>query len=70
MNKTTQSIDHVPDAYMVRAKELCEWLGIGRATLWRWQREGNICKPVRLSPGVTAWTVGDIRIWLKSRSRG
>jgi prophage regulatory protein len=34
------------------------------STWWRWVRNGNAPKPVKLGPSVTAWRVGDLRDWL------
>ncbi|UUZ49505.1 AlpA family phage regulatory protein [Massilia sp. B-10] len=31
-----------------------------RATLWRWVAAGTFPKPVKLSPGVTAWDNDDL----------
>ena len=37
---------------------------ISHATWWRYVKAGNAPQPVKISPGVTAWRVGDIRAWL------
>jgi prophage regulatory protein len=37
------------------------------ATLWRAVKAGRFPRPVKLSDGVTAWRVEDIRAWMKSR---
>ncbi|UUZ55061.1 AlpA family phage regulatory protein [Massilia sp. H-1] len=33
---------------------------VSRATLWRWVAAGTFPKPVKLSPGVTAWDNDDL----------
>jgi prophage regulatory protein len=70
MPNEKQTLDSAPDAAMVRANQICGWLGIGRATLWRWQKDGHIVPPVRLSGRVTAWRVGDVRKWLDAKAQG
>lgn len=34
------------------------------STWWRYVKAGNAPQPIKISPGVTAWRVGDIRAWL------
>jgi prophage regulatory protein len=40
---------------------------ISPATLWRKVKVGEFPKPVKLSAGVTAWRVEDVRAWMQSR---
>ena len=37
----------------VRDKDLAEYFGISRPTVWRWVKAGRLPKPVRFSPGCT-----------------
>lgn len=37
------------------------------ATLWRKVADGTFPKPLKLSPGCTAWRVEDIREWMAQR---
>jgi predicted DNA-binding transcriptional regulator AlpA len=37
------------------------------ATLWRKVKAGEFPEPVKLSVGVTAWRVEDIRAWMDSK---
>ena len=32
-------------------------------TLWRWAREGNFPRPIKLAPGVTVWKAEDVEAW-------
>ena len=48
----------------IRAKELLRLVPISKATLWRWVGSGEFPTPIKLSPGVTAWRVADVRQWL------
>jgi len=38
------------------------------ATLWRRVKAGAFPRPVKLSPGVTAFRVEEVRAWIESRS--
>lgn len=38
------------------------------ATLWRKVSLGEFPAPVKLSVGVTAWKVEDVRAWIEARS--
>ncbi len=37
----------------VRDKDLAEYFGISRPTVWRWVKAGRLPQPVRFSPGCT-----------------
>ncbi len=39
------------------------------ATLWRWVSEKKFPAPHKLSEGVTAWKVEEVRAWLAARSQ-
>ena len=41
---------------------------ISRSTWRRWVKAGTAPQPVKLSAGVVAWRVGDLRDWLKQKS--
>jgi prophage regulatory protein len=43
-------------------------LQVSASTWWRWVRSGYAPKPVKLSPGVTAWQVGELRSFLKAQA--
>jgi prophage regulatory protein len=36
-------------------------------TVWRKVAAGQFPKPVKLSPGVTAWWIPDVRAWMESK---
>lgn len=42
------------------AADLASRLGVSRATIWRWKREGHIPPPVYLGARCTRWRVEDI----------
>jgi prophage regulatory protein len=59
--------DDLPDSSFVRLNQLLSTAVIpfSAATAWRRVREGKFPQPVRVSPQITAWRVGEIRQWLK-----
>lgn len=60
----TRSLDDLPDFAFMREKQvLAEVVPVSDATLWRWVTEKKFPAPVKLSPGVTAWRVSDLRAW-------
>ena len=61
------SFDALPDDALMRLSLLFAWglIPFSPSTLWRRVRASTFPRPIRLSPQVTAWRVGDIRAWLK-----
>ena len=59
--------DELPGSSFVRLHQLIAFriIPFSAATTWRRVRDGTFPKPVRISPQVTAWRVGDIREWAK-----
>ena len=60
--------DKLPDGALIRQSQL---LGTGlipfsASTLWRMVKRGAFPPPIRVSAGITAWRVADIRDWLDS----
>lgn len=51
----------------IRSKDLQKRLGISKTTIWRWEREGRIPKPTRLSKAVVGWPEQTIADWLASK---
>ena len=57
----------------VRIRELASapgrdgMLPVAPATLWRWVKRGEFPQPVRLSGGVTAWSVESVEQWRQQR---
>ena len=43
-------------------------LPFSAATVWRKAAEGTFPSPFKLSAGVTAWMVGDVRHWLRDQA--
>lgn len=71
------AFDALPDSAFIRASHLVRDpkypnrpvpLQISMSTLWRYCAPGGTFpQPVRLSAGITAWRVGDVRAWIDSR---
>lgn len=36
---------------------------VGKATLWRWVKEGKFPAPVKLNGTITAWCMADVYLW-------
>ena len=57
--------DRLPDSALLRAPQIVGTLiPVSRATWWRYVRAGKAPPPVKISNGVTAWRVGELRTWL------
>ena len=66
VTKGTVPFSQLPDEAFIRQKALLQ-LGIvpwSAASLWRKCRSQQFPQPVKISPGITAWRVRDIREWL------
>ena len=68
--KSLTTFEQLPDNAYIRLRQLVGTvLPFSSATVWRFCRTGAFPPPVRLSAGITAWRVGDIRQWLKDPAR-
>lgn len=58
----------LPDEALVRLDVLRTWglIPFSTSTLWRKVRSHDFPAPIKASPNVTAWRVGDVREWLSS----
>jgi prophage regulatory protein len=65
---TPVGIDGLSDDAFVRLTNLIAFklIPFSPSTLWRKVGKGEFPAPIKVSPGVTAWRVGDIRAWLNS----
>jgi predicted DNA-binding transcriptional regulator AlpA len=61
------AFDELPESAFVRLNQLLSTsvIPFSAATAWRRVRAGTFPQPVRVSPQVTAWRVGEVRQWLK-----
>lgn len=64
-NKQPVDFDRLPDSALVRLPQIVgSLIPVSRATWWRYVKIGKAPPPVKISDGVTAWRVGDLRDWL------
>lgn len=74
------AFDSLPDSTFLRVNQLVlprkrspgsfAILPMSAATLWRKVAAGTFPEPRKLSGGMTAWVVGDIRRWLREQAAG
>lgn len=57
----------LPDCARVRLPVVMGLYGCSAASVWRMAANGRIPKPEKISDGITAWKVGDLRTALKGR---
>jgi predicted DNA-binding transcriptional regulator AlpA len=64
------TFDALPDAALIQIRTLVNFkvLPYSPTTIWRKCRDGSFPKGIKVSPGITAWRVGDIRRYLESIS--
>ena len=65
-----QNFDQLPNSAHVRLPVVKALTGCSAATVWRRAKDGTIPKPIKLSPRVTAWNVGQLRQALASIADG
>lgn len=65
---TNTTFDDLPDAAMIQIRPLIHYrvLPYSATTIWRKSRSGEFPSPIKVSSGITAWRVGDIRAYLES----
>jgi prophage regulatory protein len=51
----------------VTDKQLAKKFGVHRTAIWRWVKQGDFPKPVKLSPGCTRWIDEAVEAWEKRR---
>jgi predicted DNA-binding transcriptional regulator AlpA len=42
---------------------------VGKTTIWMWVKAGKFPKPIKLGPGVTAWSGAEVRAWMAARQK-
>lgn len=52
---------------MLRLPDLVQWLGVSRATLYRWVAAGEFPAPVKLSARTSAWPRRAVAAWKAQR---
>jgi len=52
---------------MLTARQICERVGIGSGTLYRWLAEGRFPQPRKFSPRMVRWYASDVEEWAAKR---
>lgn len=68
---TTKDTDQAYDLNpigMMRAKQVLELVPFGRASLWKFAKNGQFPAPIRVTGGITAWRNADVIKWLESQT--
>jgi prophage regulatory protein len=70
LKPTPMRFDDLPDAAMIQIRPLIDFKVVPHSatTIWRKCRSGEFPSPIKISPGITAWRVGDIRKYLEKLS--
>ena len=65
---TPTSFDDLPDMALIQLRPLMNFKVVpySATTIWRKCRAGEFPSPIKVSAGITAWRVGDIREYLVS----
>ena len=65
---TPAGIDGLSDNALIRLENLHSFniVPFSSSTVWRKVRTGDFPSPIKVSAGVTAWRVGDVRAWLEA----
>jgi prophage regulatory protein len=60
----------LPDEAFIRLRQMLSLhvVPYSASTLWRRCRSNEFPRPIKVSPGITAWKVGDVRAHLESLS--
>ena len=66
-SKPPITFNDLPDMAMIQVRRLVNYkvLPYSATTIWRKCRKGEFPAPIKMSSGVTAWRVGDIRKYLE-----
>ena len=68
--KTHTTFESLPDMALIQIR-LLVYYGVvpySATTIWRKCRSGEFPAPIKISSGITAWRVGDIRKYLETIS--
>lgn len=51
---------------LLRLKQVVELTNLSKATIWRWVRDGQFPKPIKITNRVTVWKSNDIEAYIAS----
>ena len=62
------TFDDLPNMALIQIRPLVNYkvLPYSATTIWRKCRSGEFPQPIKVSSGITAWSVGDIRKYLEA----
>ncbi len=46
---------------LLNDREVAEFFGVGRGTIWAWSRNGILPPPVAIGPRVKRWRISDLQ---------
>jgi len=53
----------------IRVGEVAGIIGVGKSTVWLWDREGKIPKSFKLTRSTTVWRYSEIMDWLDTKQQ-
>lgn len=54
--------------YIYRPGECARIVGLGRSTLYAWEKQGRFPKRINLAGNVSGWLASDVEAWLASKA--
>src|SRR5215469_4348713 len=67
-DKAVDAIDYDPTGYF-RLPDLIRRQRVSAASIWKWVRNGDYPKPIKLSKNASVWKVADILAWEQAREQ-
>ena len=49
-----------PETLFLNVTQVAERYAVSTDTIWRWSRDGDLPKSIKLGPNVTRWRYGDL----------
>ena len=57
------------DIVLLTRQQVEKILGIRRATIYKWLRQGKLIEPIQISPGCVRWRKSELEDWINSRPK-
>ena len=67
-DKNSELTHTLPPQGLSRARDILPLLPFGRASLWKFAKNGQFPTPIRVTGGITAWRNADVIKWLESQT--